>query len=87
MNPYGWYGESSECPSDCSDEDTWYDNHYENRRERGIDLPDFPAFVAPPDQPVDLTNSKLQVIVKLANIHLTPEAPEYEGGVRGWGFE
>ena len=34
---------------------------------------------------IDLKDSKLQVIVKLANIHLTPESPEYKGGV--WHVE
>jgi len=28
----------------------------------------------------DFTASGLQIIFKLANIHLTPEKPEYEGG-------
>lgn len=30
--------------------------------------------------PVDVRDSKLKVIVKLANIHLTPEKPHYAGG-------
>lgn len=32
-----------------------------------------------------LSDKKLQVIIKLANIHLTPEKPEYEGGA--WHIE
>jgi len=45
-----------------------------------IDLPDFGPFEPPrePAHPVSLRDSKLQVIVKLANIHLTPTAPSYE---------
>ena len=37
--------------------------------------------------PVDLREDfgRLQIIIKLANIHLTPEKPEYEGG--SWHIE
>jgi Protein of unknown function (DUF4246) len=53
-----------------------------------------PGFFRPPDPqttqpPVDLrkdyAHRGLQVIVKLANIHLTPDKPEYEGG--SWHVE
>jgi hypothetical protein len=51
--------------------------------------PDAPAFT-PPARPggharVDLRGRRLQVIVKLATIHLTPDKPEYAGG--GWHVE
>ncbi|MGW2182804.1 DUF4246 domain-containing protein [Streptomyces sp. NPDC001732] len=52
-------------------------------------VPDAPAFVPPvsPDESarVDLRGRRLQVIVKLATIHLTPEKPEYPGG--SWHVE
>ncbi|KAH0480994.1 MAG: uncharacterized protein KVP18_004692 [Porospora cf. gigantea A] len=34
----------------------------------------------PAKKNVDLRGRQLQVIVKAANIHLTPEKPEYSGG-------
>jgi len=51
--------------------------------------PDAPAFT-PPARPgdaarVDLRTRRLQVIVKLATIHLTPDKPEYAGG--SWHVE
>jgi hypothetical protein len=51
--------------------------------------PDAPPFT-PPELPgdsarVDLRGRRLQVIVKLANIHLTPDKPEYPGG--SWHVE
>lgn len=47
-----------------------YDSRFEERKE-----------------PLDLRKKygKLQIIVKLANIHLTPEKPKYEGG--SWHVE
>lgn len=39
----------------------------------------------PVDLRKDFRESGLQVIFKLANIHLTPEKPEYEGG--SWHIE
>lgn len=52
-------------------------------------IPDAPAFT-PPELPeeyarVDLRGRSLQVIVKLATIHLTPDKPEYPGG--SWHVE
>ena len=45
-----------------------------------------PPFQPPaPVDPVDLKGSRLQVIVKLANIILTPDKPEYNGG--NWHIE
>lgn len=42
---------------------------------------DIPVFEAPqaPEKVVLLNGRNLQVIVKLANIHLTPDKPEYPG--------
>ncbi|MFF5701178.1 DUF4246 domain-containing protein [Streptomyces sp. NPDC012794] len=97
-DPYGWYGSKPERPdrSSCSDDEAYaharraweaaLDEWWENRRP---DVPDAPAFT-PPEPPgeadrVDLRGRRLQVIVKLATVHLTPEKPEYPGG--SWHVE
>lgn len=97
-DPYGWYDSEPEYPnksSYSSDEafkearHAWevaHDAWWENRRPV---VPDAPAY-APPELPdasarVDLRGRRLQVIVKLATIHLTPDKPEYAGG--SWHVE
>ncbi|MEU0913322.1 DUF4246 domain-containing protein [Streptomyces althioticus] len=74
------YGKAYEAWEEA--EEKWYDNR------RPI-LPDAPVF-APPQVPegadrVSLRGRRLQVIVKLATIHLTPDKPEYAGG--SWHVE
>ena len=77
------------------DEDAFYENV---QKQKIYDLPepeDFEAIDIAVDDVekkftfLDLDNEKdvkkLQVIVKLANIHLTPEKPEYKGGA--WHIE
>ncbi|MEU0169578.1 DUF4246 domain-containing protein [Streptomyces iakyrus] len=97
-DPYGWYDSEPEYPDKASYSDdgaytealrAWevaQDDWWENRRPV---LPDAPAFT-PPERPeasarVDLRGRRLQVIVKLATIHLTPDKPEYRGG--SWHVE
>ncbi|MEU6058762.1 DUF4246 domain-containing protein [Streptomyces sp. NPDC047097] len=98
-DPYGWYDPAPERPEKSSyGEDTaaywaalraWrtaQDDWWENRLPV---VPDAPAFT-PPEPPdaaarVDLRGRRLQVIVKLATIHLTPDQPEYAGG--SWHVE
>lgn len=97
-DPFGWYDSEPEYPekSAYSEEGAhaealraWeeaQDQWWENRRPV---VPDAPAF-APPEPPdasarVDLRGRRLQVIVKLATIHLTPDKPEYPGG--SWHVE
>ncbi|PPS75240.1 DUF4246 domain-containing protein [Streptomyces sp. MH60] len=99
-DPYGWYDESQEPEepeeSDFSDEKAYEeavqawedacDDWWENRRPN---VPDAPVFT-PPETPgdtarVDLRGRRLQVVVKLATIHLTPDKPEYAGG--SWHVE
>lgn len=68
---------------DDYDYDEWQDN-------RPIYIPDIAGpFVAPaplpPHKRVSLRSRKLQIIVKLANIVLTPENPTYNGG--SWHVE
>ncbi len=96
---FGWYDGSEPVSPDESaygdeaayDEavQAWekaQDDWWENRRPT---VPDAPAFT-PPELPdasarVDLRGRRLQVIVKLATIHLTPDKPEYAGG--SWHVE
>ncbi|WP_327351854.1 DUF4246 domain-containing protein [Streptomyces sp. NBC_01304] len=97
-DPYGWYDSEPEYPdkSSFSDEEAYkeavraygeaQDAWWENRRPS---VPDAPAFTPPgvPDDfaRVDLRGRRLQVIVKLATLHLTPDKPEYTGG--SWHVE
>ncbi|MGW1614677.1 DUF4246 domain-containing protein [Streptomyces sp. NPDC002285] len=97
-DPYGWYDSKPEYPEKSAYSDdgafqeavhAWgeaQDDWWENRRPV---IPDAPAFTSPelPDDSarVDLRGRRLQVIVKLATIHLTPDKPEYPGG--SWHVE
>jgi hypothetical protein len=97
-DPYGWYDSEPEYPDRSSYSDdaayqearaAWgeaWEGWWENRRPV---VPDAPAFTPPelPDESarVDLRGRRLQVIVKLATIHLTPDKPEYPGG--SWHVE
>ncbi|MGW0364636.1 DUF4246 domain-containing protein [Streptomyces sp. NPDC002990] len=97
-DPYGWYHSKPEYPKKASYSDegayaealrAWeeaQDDWWENRRPT---IPDAPAFT-PPESPeesarVDLRGRRLQAIVKLATLHLTPDKPEYPGG--SWHVE
>ncbi|MZD04255.1 DUF4246 family protein [Streptomyces sp. SID5785] len=97
-DPYGWYDSKPVYPSrsDAADAaahreavhawETAHEHWWDNRRPV---VPDAPRFT-PPERPadfarVDLRGRRLQVIVKLATIHLTPERPEYAGG--SWHVE
>ncbi|MFJ4559921.1 DUF4246 domain-containing protein [Streptomyces massasporeus] len=97
-DPYGWYDSEPQYPDESSYSDdeahreavrAWevaQDEWWEKRRPV---IPDAPAFT-PPERPdetarVDLRGRRLQVIVKLATIHLTPDKPEYAGG--SWHVE
>ncbi|WP_078615334.1 DUF4246 domain-containing protein [Streptomyces sp. NRRL S-475] len=98
-DPFGWYDSKPEYPNASSYGDdgaaysealrAWeaaHDDWWENRRPT---IPDAPAFTMPelPDESarVDLRGRRLQVIVKLATLHLTPDKPEYPGG--SWHVE
>ncbi|MEU4413955.1 DUF4246 domain-containing protein [Nocardia salmonicida] len=92
VNPFTWYDDSEPTqPAEESDEaeqayeEAW-NNWWDNRRPA---IPDAPVFEPPTRADdtvrVDLNGRRLQVIVKLANIHLTPDKPEYPGG--SWHVE
>lgn len=89
-----WYDDCPEPtePDDDADDDAWeqYDLAWEEWLEdREPTIPDAPDFVPPPrpddSARVDLRGRRLQVIAKLAAIHLTPDKPEYPGG--SWHVE
>ncbi|CAF3289403.1 unnamed protein product [Rotaria sp. Silwood2] len=80
VSSYKWYDYSK--PGDDDDDNNDPDRHF-----RSIILPDIGEFQmpSPATSSVDLRGRKLQIIVKLANIILTPENPKYPGGV--WHVE
>ncbi|MFC9700845.1 DUF4246 domain-containing protein [Streptomyces sp. NPDC056943] len=97
-DPYGWYDSEPARPDEASFSDAeaydeavnaWEDaleDWWENRRPVVPDAPDFTAPESPDESArVDLRGCGLQVIVKLATIHLTPDKPEYAGG--SWHVE
>ena len=77
VDPYNWYTDE---PEDHDEREAWWEN-------RQPTPPPIPTYNPPPlpTNIVDLKGRDLQVIVKLANIVLTPEKPEYSGGV--WHVE
>ncbi len=97
-DPYGWYDSEPEYPNKSAFSDgeayaaareAWSQAHEEWWENRVPVIPDAPDFTEPqtPDASarVDLRGRGLQVIVKLATIHLTPDKPEYSGG--SWHVE
>lgn len=82
---WSWYSEESfnfeEHGEDC---DEAYSEWEKSRPILPVPIPKFKAPEAPKDV-IDLKGEKLQVIVKLANIELTPEKPKYGGGA--WHVE
>lgn len=79
LSSWSWYGDQEfdydNHPDDCDEE---YERWEKNRTIEPVPIP---KFVTPtePSSSVDLKGEKLQVIVKLANIELTPEKPTYGG--------
>ena len=64
--------------------DEFSDNLPDNRESVKLHLPEeFIPYTVP--QPFSLHGRKLQVMVKMANIHLSPEKPEFKGG--NWHLE
>lgn len=87
-----WYVDEPVLAPDNDDDDAlraWQAAWADWRQNRRPVPPDAPAFT-PPAQlgdsvRVDLSARRLQVIVKLATIHLTPDKPAYPGG--SWHVE
>ncbi|KAB8235263.1 DUF4246 domain-containing protein [Aspergillus alliaceus] len=78
--------------NESTDMHEYYEAHTAWSRSRPVKLPEPGEFTPPetnPDDELDLRKKfhekGLQVIVKLANIELTPEKPEYDGGA--WHVE
>ncbi|PVU89451.1 hypothetical protein BB561_005345 [Smittium simulii] len=75
------YESSDKSDDEDSEDDDLYGNYYEHRI---IDEPEQISFsyhnISENKVNIDLSNSRLQVIVKLANIILTPEKPKFKGG-------
>ncbi|MFE7511594.1 DUF4246 domain-containing protein [Streptomyces sp. NPDC057540] len=97
-DPFGWYDSKPEYPerSAYADAgayadalDAWGEAHDAWWETRSPVVPDAPAYTprAVPDDTarVGLRGRTVQVVVKLATIHLTPEDPEYSGG--SWHVE
>ncbi|CAI5459588.1 unnamed protein product [Closterium sp. Yama58-4] len=84
---YGWYDEwKGEREYDKEDDD----DYHQWLVDRQPKQPDTPAEFSPPPPPspghvVDLKGRRLQVVVKVASIRLTPESPRYPGG--SWHVE
>lgn len=97
VDPYGWYESKPEYPrrdafadpeayaEACRACERALDEWWDNRMPAVPDAPVFTAPEVPADARVDLRGRRLQVIVKLATIHLTPDKPEYAGG--SWHVE
>jgi len=79
VNPFKWYNKDDE-PSDEMEREIYWET-------RQPIPPTIPTYKPPPPPAniVNLNGRNLQVIVKLANIVLTPEKPKYPGGV--WHVE
>nr|XP_023030489.1 uncharacterized protein LOC111518306 [Leptinotarsa decemlineata]XP_023030490.1 uncharacterized protein LOC111518306 [Leptinotarsa decemlineata]XP_023030491.1 uncharacterized protein LOC111518306 [Leptinotarsa decemlineata]XP_023030492.1 uncharacterized protein LOC111518306 [Leptinotarsa decemlineata] len=78
-----WYKDSEKDSHSYDSED--FSKEPEDNRE--IQWPEIPKFTPPEpgSEIVDVRGRNLQVIVKLANIELTPKEPKYAGGV--WHVE
>ncbi|KAJ5578198.1 uncharacterized protein N7459_007162 [Penicillium hispanicum] len=91
------YHEHPDPEPQWEDRENFDDDEYRRRRDvwqstQRVILPEPKAFQPPeidPELEINLRNAfgaaRLQVIVKLANIELTPEKPEYAGG--SWHIE
>jgi hypothetical protein len=87
-----YYDENDEEPIYEPDGSDNYDSEYDERYEewfssRKVLPPKVPTeYVAPnPVEKLSFRDKSLQVIFKMANIHLTPEKPRYDGG--SWHIE
>ncbi|KAG6837901.1 hypothetical protein H0H93_013054 [Arthromyces matolae] len=100
-DPNPEYGPATDGPQEADfadNEDFWQARNEWFKATRKVVLPEPKPFQPPEEEEndddeafykvnlwKDVERGSLQVIVKLANIHLTPEKPEYEGGT--WHVE
>ncbi|KDQ59172.1 hypothetical protein JAAARDRAFT_33900 [Jaapia argillacea MUCL 33604] len=97
-DPYGWYSHLSGQEPDYDDYKNSNGIHDHQAYRLAYDkymheekwplIPDPPPFAPPPvegEVQFTLKGRKIQVIIKMANILLTPENPKYEGG--SWHVE
>ncbi|CRL01837.1 CLUMA_CG015174, isoform A [Clunio marinus] len=80
LKGWSWYH-----PEDTSNSDyKSYREYIKNRPILPVPVPKFEIPI-PPEKFIDLNGEKLQIIVKLSYIKLTPEKPKYPGGT--WHVE
>jgi hypothetical protein len=82
--------EPEESDGEDHDEEAFWEVHQRWQDTRPIILPEPGIFAAPQERRTlnlrkQFPDTKLQVIVKLANIELSPDSPSYEGG--SWHIE
>ncbi|KAJ6510585.1 hypothetical protein C8R45DRAFT_964573 [Mycena sanguinolenta] len=84
---WGLDGEPSpeEEPGSDEDEDEFNENFLKTVKKVVPTAKDYTGQLQARFSPVSLRGRTIQCIIKLANIHLTPERPEYEGG--SWHVE
>ncbi|KAF9929590.1 hypothetical protein FBU30_001431 [Linnemannia zychae] len=81
-DPYNWHYPSPDFGDDYEAQYTFE----KTRVPKPLEIPEFTPRESPPKYTLSQPGGKpLQVIVKLANIELTPENPTYEGGT--WHVE
>ncbi|KAF9152920.1 hypothetical protein BG015_004459 [Linnemannia schmuckeri] len=80
-DPYEWH----EAMPDFGDDDEARWAYEKVRIPKPLEIPEFTPPAEIPKYDLKNTGKPLQVIVKLANIELTPENPKYEGGT--WHVE
>ncbi|KAF7320935.1 hypothetical protein HMN09_00180200 [Mycena chlorophos] len=82
------YGEPSPDDEDCPEDMSYEEFADQYRAALDKNFPEANTYKGQLEEhvrPVSLRGRQIQCIVKLANIHLTPEKPEYEGG--NWHVE
>lgn len=89
VDAFSWWEVEKEFEYNEDDEDDDEQEQYDKwKRSKVLKLPEVPKFIPPPSIDIsdfDLKGQQFQVIVKLANIELTPKKPKYKGGV--WHVE
>ena len=85
IDPYKWYKDEESNNSDSNEEDDYSEDPFEKREFIPPDVEEFRMPLFDNLNKIDLKGKNLQVIVKLANILLTPEKSSYPGG--SWHVE